>query len=179
MAQPSTLYRFHLDLSDIDRGVYKAFDLRLAMHPSESPAYLVTRLIAYVLNDREFLEFSPGGLSDPEAPCIHATVPTGEIKLWIEVGNASARKLHRASKAAREVKVYTYKDPELLLKEIRDNKVYQAERIGVFSLDQRFLEKAAARLERTNKWGLVHQEGSLTLSIGNEADTTELRNHPV
>lgn len=179
MAQPSTLYRFHLDLSDIDRGVYKAFDLRLAMHPSESPAFLVTRLIAYVLNDREFLEFSPGGLSDPEAPCIHATAPTGEIRLWIEVGNASARKLHRASKAAREVKVYTYKDPDLLLKEIRENKVYQAERIGVYSLDPRFLEKAAGRLERTNKWGLVHQEGSLTLSIGVVAENTELRNHPV
>lgn len=179
MAQPSTLYRFQLDLSDIDRGVYKAFDLRLAMHPSESPAYLVTRLIAYALNDREYLEFSPGGLSDPDAPCIHATAPTGEIKLWIEVGNASARKLHRASKAAREVKVYTYKDPEVLLKEIRDNKVYQAERIGVFSLDPRFLEKAGGRLERTNKWGLVHQEGSLTLSIGDTAETTELSTHAV
>ena len=88
-----------------------------------------------------------------------------------------ARKLHRASKAAREVKVYTYKDPELLLKEIRDNKVHQAERIGVYSLDPRFLEKAASRLERTNKWGLVHQEGTLTLSIGDAAETTELLTH--
>lgn len=179
MAQPATLYRFQLDVSDIDAGVYKPFDLRLAMHPSESGPYLLTRLIAFVLNDREFLEFSPGGLSDPEAPAIQAASPNGGYLLWIEVGNASARKLHKATKAARQVKVYTYKDPELLLKDIRDNQVHKAETIEIYSLDQRFLERLASRLERTNKWSLVHQDGSLTVTIGELAESAELVKHTV
>lgn len=179
MTQSVSLHRFQIELSDIDRGIYKAFDLRLAKHPSESAPYLLTRLIAYVLNDREFLEFSPGGLSDPDAPCIHATTPHGEIVLWIEIGNPSARKLHKASKAARQVRVYTYKDPAVLLNEIRGNKVHRAETIEVFSLDAKFLEGLAPALERTNKWGVMHQDGTLTITIGDVSASTELRIHPI
>jgi len=179
MAQPSSLHRFQIDFSDIDRGIYKAFDLRLARHPSESETYLLTRLIAYILNDREYLEFSPGGLSDPDAPCIQAATPHGEILLWIEIGNPSARKLHKASKAARQVRVYTYKDVKVLLEEIRGNKVHRAETIQVFSLEAKFLEGLAPALERTNKWSLLHQEGTLTVNIGNASSSCELRIHPV
>lgn len=179
MAQPATLYRFQIDFSDIDRGVYKPFDLRLAMHPSESPAYLLTRLFAYLLNDREFLEFSPGGLSDPEAPAIQAASPHGQILLWIEIANPSARKLHKASKTAKEVKVYTYKDPEVLLKEIRGGDVHRADELEIWSLDARFLEKLAPRLERTNKWSVLHQDGVLTVNVGESSESAELTKHPV
>jgi uncharacterized protein YaeQ len=177
LALPSTLYRFLIELSDVDQGIYKSLDLRLAMHPSESHAYLVTRLIAYALNDREFLEFSPEGLSDPDAPALRAQTPNGEILLWIEIGNPSARKLHKASKAARAVKVYTYKDPAMLLKEIRDNKVYHAEDIGIWSIDPRFLETLAGRLERKNQWGVLLNEGALTVNIGDFTESTELAKH--
>lgn len=182
MALPSTLYRFQLDVSDVDRGVYQALDLRIAMHPSESHAYLLTRLLAFALEkggEEDPLEFSPEGLSDPEAPALRAVTPNGEILKWIEIGNPTARKLHKASKAAREVRVYTYKDPDVLLKDIRENKVYEASRIGIVSVDPRFLETLAGRLERKNTWGLVHQEGSLTVSIGDFSESTELSPHPV
>lgn len=174
---PVTLYRFHINLSDVDQGVYKTFDLRMAMHPSESHAYLLTRLIAYVLNDREFLEFSPEGLSDPDAPAIRAANPNGEIRLWIEIGNPNARKLHKAAKAAKQVMVYTYKDPEPLLKDIRENKVFHAETIGIWSIDPKFLETLAARLERTNTWGIILHEGTLNVSIGETANVTDLVKH--
>ena len=179
MAQSSLLYRFQVELSDIDRGVYKSFDLRTALHPSESPAYLLTRLFAFLLNDREDLAFSAGGLSDPDAPAIQAASPHGKVLLWIEIANPSARKLHRASKAAEQVKVYTYKDPDILLKEIRENDVHRAETIEVYSLDPRFLDKLAERLERTNKWSVLHQDGVLSVTIGDATETAELVKHPV
>lgn len=179
MALSSTLYRFLIDLSDVDRNVYTALDLRLAQHPSESNAYLLTRLIARVLEDREYLEFSPGGLSDPEAPALQAVTPGGDILLWIEVGNASARKLHKASKAARQVKVYTYKDPGPMLEEIRENKVHRAEALVITSLDARPLEALAGRLERKNAWNFLVNEGQLTVSVGDAAETLELRRHPM
>lgn len=177
MALPSTLFRFALNVSDVDAGAYKTLDLRVAMHPSESPAYLITRLIAYALNEREFLEMSPEGLSDPDKPALHATTPGGDILLWIEIGNPSAKKLHKASKAARQLMVYTYKDPELLLKEIRENKVHKAGSILIFSLDPRFLDRLAPRLERKNDWGVMLNDGTLTVSVGSESESTDLLKH--
>ena len=49
MGLPSTMYRFEVDVSDTDRGVYESFDLRIAKHPSETTPYMLTRLIACLL----------------------------------------------------------------------------------------------------------------------------------
>ena len=51
MALGSTIHRIKLQLSDSDRGVYELLDLRLAQHPSETAAYLITRLLAYCFAD--------------------------------------------------------------------------------------------------------------------------------
>ncbi len=151
----------------------------MAMHPSESETYLMTRLIAYVLNEREFLEFAPEGLGDPDAPALSAKTPRGEILLWIEIGNPGARKLHKAAKAAKQVKVYTYKKPEMLLEEIRDNKVYHAESIEIHAIDPKFLESIARRLERKNSWDILLHEGVLNVSIGEFTQATDLMKHQI
>lgn len=49
MAPPVNLYRFRIDLSDVTRGTYETLDFRLAQHPSESAAFLLTRMLAYAL----------------------------------------------------------------------------------------------------------------------------------
>src|SRR5471032_2402246 len=45
MAQSSTIYVFTVRLADADRGVYETLNLRVAQHPSESPDYLLTRVL--------------------------------------------------------------------------------------------------------------------------------------
>lgn len=85
------LYRFQIELSDIDRGVYETLDFRAALHPSEAAPYLLSRVLAYVLTYQEGLEFSPGGLADPEAPALRLLGNHNAIDLWIEIGNPSAR----------------------------------------------------------------------------------------
>jgi uncharacterized protein YaeQ len=50
MALTATIYHLQVALSDVDRGVYEALDLRLARHPSESMRYLLTRTLAYCLS---------------------------------------------------------------------------------------------------------------------------------
>lgn len=165
MAQPSTLYRFRVDLSDVDRGVYDQLDFRTAMHPSESIPYLFTRAIAFALNSQEGLEFSPTGLGDPDAPAmsIH-NAGSGRTSLWIEIGNPSPKKLHKAAKAAESVKVYTYKDPTLIIKECQGQGVYRAESIEIYSIDPQFLETIGAEIQREIKWSLLRHDGSLTIS---------------
>ena len=167
MAQTATLYRFKLDVSDVDRNHYDQLDLRVAMHPSEINQYLLTRILAFALNAQRGLEFSPGGLSDTEAPCIRGLSDDGTLMTWIEVGNPSARKLHRGSKAAREVKVYTYKDADSLRREITAEKVHRADHIPIFALESKFLDELAKWLERQNEWSVLHQEGTLTISSAN------------
>jgi uncharacterized protein YaeQ len=177
MAHPSTLYRFRIELSDVDAGIYESLDFRIAQHPSETEQFMLTRVIAFALNTAAQPEFSPGGLSDPDEPCIRALDGNGAIRLWIEVGSPSARKLHKAAKAAPEVKVYTYKNPEHFLSEVRDGDVHRAERIAIYSLAPEFLDRLARRLVRDNRWGIIHTEGSLSVSIGDEAEAGELKRH--
>lgn len=175
MALPSTLFRFRIALSDIDRGVYQSLDFRVAMHPSEIPLYLVTRVLAYALNTQDDLEFHPGGLSDPDEPCLRVTDPRGGFSLWIEIGNPSARKLHKAAKISKMVRVYTYKNPQNLLREIAAENVHRAREIEIFALEPKFLETLASRLERDNEWTVIHTDGSLTVDVGGASEHGEIR----
>lgn len=177
MAQPSTLYRFHISLSDIDRGVYESLDLRIAKHPSEIDHFLLSRVLAYCLNYGQGLEFPPGGLSDPDQPALRLMNERGNIEMWIEIGNPSPKKLHKASKAANNLKVYTYKNAELLLKEMAAEKVHKAEAIEIYSFAPKFLDQLALWLERDNEWNVVAQEGSLSVSSSKGSLEGELSRH--
>lgn len=171
-----TLYRFRIDLSDLDRHVYDSLDFRVAMHPSETTDFLLTRVLAYALNWQEGLEFSAGGLSDAEEPAIQLAGQHGSRALSIEIGNPSGRRLHKNSKAADQIKVYTYKDPQSFLREIKSHgPVHKLDEIEAFSLDPKFLAKLGDTLERDNRWTLLHQENQLTLSQGDTSEVTELK----
>lgn len=175
MAQPSTLYRFRIDLTDIDRGVYETLDLRLAMHPSESETYLVTRVLAYALNYASDLEFSKDGLGNPEEPTLSIIDPGGGYSLWIEIGSPSAKRIHKATKSGQKVKVYTYKNPELLIEEMLTDKIYQPERIELYSFASSFLDPLCESLTRDNSWNLIHQESTLTIQVGDETIDGEVK----
>ncbi len=177
MSQGTVLYRFRLDLSDVDRGVYERFDFRMAQHASESLPFLLTRMLAYSLNVGEGLVFSDEGLADPDEPCLSSDDPRGGKSLWIEVGNPSARRLHKAAKAARQVKVYTYKNPDALIREIRSQNVHNAKQIEVYSFSEEFLAELEDHLDRDNEWGVVRDHHSLMVVVGEDTIQGELRAH--
>lgn len=176
MASPSTLYRFKIALSDIDRAVYESLDLRVAMHPSENEAYLLTRVLAYALNYESGLEFSQG-LCSPDDPAISLQDSRGGIAKWIDIGNPTARRLHKAAKAARSVRVYTYKDPEVLKREAQSEQIHRAEEVEIFSFTSPFLKELTALLKRENNWTLVHNDGELSIISGDENIMTTVGVH--
>ncbi|MNL36178.1 YaeQ protein [compost metagenome] len=169
------LYRFQIEFSDVDRGVYESLDFRVAQHPSETYPYLLSRVLAYCLAYQEGLEFTPGGLADPEAPALRKLGWHNSIDLWIEIGNPSARKLHKASKAAKEVMVFTYKNPEVLLNEIRGNEVHRTSEIKISAFDSKFLDQLGEKIEKNNRWTLLVQQGQLDLTIGDETVVSEIQ----
>ena len=174
MAISSQLYRFKIELADISRSVYEHLDFRVAQHPSESMEYLLTRVLAYVLNVQEGLGFSPEGLHNPDEPCLRIRSPFGGDALWIEIGNPSARKLHKASKSSKVVKVYTYKNPQALMQEMQSQKVHNVDEIEIYSLSSNFLESLASLVTRDTQWSLTHNDGSLMVSCGNTTVDGEL-----
>lgn len=178
MAHPSTLYRFHINLSDVTRNVYEELELRVPMHPSESVPSLLTRVIAFALNVQEGLEFTQG-ISDPDLPALCVKDLTGAMQTWIDVGVPSARRLHKASKSAKEVRVYSYRDPENLLREVKSGEIFRLSEIRAFSLDPKLLSSLGATLERQNKWDLLHSDGEISIVVGENTLQGEIRPIPL
>ena len=177
MSLTTTLYRFQIDLSDVERGVYEPLDFRAAQHPSEHLPYLLTRVLAFIHNYQEGLAFSATGLHDPDAPAISIPEVQGGFLLVIEIGSPTAKKLHKATKTSKAVKVYTYKNPETLLRDLREERVHRIEDIEFYSFDQKFLEEVASLLKRDNRWSVLFNDGRITIQSGEISVAGELHSH--
>ena len=168
MALTATIYTFEIQLSDMDRGVYEALSLRVACHPSETPEYLLTRVIAYCMEYAEGIAFSRG-LSEPDDPPLSVRDLTGTIRSWIEIGSPDAARLHRASKAAPRVAVYTHKDPAQLLRQLAGEKIHRADALELYAVDRALLAELVGRLERRMVLALQVSERHLYLSIDGDS----------
>jgi uncharacterized protein YaeQ len=167
MALTATIYNADVELADSDRNVYESLALRMARHPSESDEYLVARLMAYLVEYAEGIEFSRG-VSDPDAPAIVIRDLTGRIETWIEVGTPDAERLHKASKAADRVVVYTHKDPGQFLKQLAGERIHRAEELELYALDRTFVASLAARLERRLTMSVSIAGREIYVSLGTE-----------
>ena len=164
MALTATIYNLEIELADADRGVYESLELRAARHPSESAEYFVTRVLAYALEFAEGIGFSRG-VSDPEEPAVLIRDLTGAITTWIEIGAPDAARLHKASKAARRVVVYTHKDPQQLLRSLAGEKIHRAESVELYAVDRTLVRDLAERLERRMAFSMSVAEQTVFVSI--------------
>jgi uncharacterized protein YaeQ len=174
VALGATIYHFTIRLSDVDRGVYETLELKAAKHPSESDEYLVTRLLAYCLEYTEGIAFSRG-LSSPEEPPIAVRDLTGVLKAWIEVGSPDAARLHKASKAAPRVAVYTHKDPAQLLRSLDGERIHRAEALELYSLGRDLVAGLVARLERRSELDVSVNDRHIYVTMGGETLTGEVQ----
>jgi uncharacterized protein YaeQ len=172
-----SLFKFQIELSDVARARYETIEFRAAQHPSESMPYFLTRVLAFALNFEDDLTFAPTGLHDPDAAAIHIPDHSGGFKTLIEIGSPSARKLHKATKTAKIVKVYTYKNPQTLIDEIIKEKVHRASEIEVFSLELNFLSEIEGHLKLNNRWGILFNDGTISVQVGDHSMSGELRVH--
>src|SRR5918995_6077764 len=135
MAQTATIYAVTIDLADMDRGVYEALDLRVARHPSETAEYMLVRILAYCLEYQEGIALTEGVSSGSE-PALLVRDLTGRVTAWIEVGMPDAERLHRGSKRAGRVAVYTHRDVRQLLSQLEGEKIHRAEQIPIRAFDR-------------------------------------------
>lgn len=173
MALTATIYNFDIELADADRAVYESLALRVARHPSESEEYLIARLLAYLLEYAEGIEFSRG-VSDPEDPAIAIRDLTGAVTTWIDIGAPDAARLHKASKAARRVVVYTHKEPTQFLKQLAGERIHNAARLELYAIDRGLIADLVARLERRVAFSMAVHDRELFISIGSDTCTGQV-----
>ena len=179
MATGATVYTFDIDLADADRQVYETLALRVARHPSESEDYLVTRVLAYALENEDGIAFSTGGLSDPDDPALTVRDLTGALKSWIEIGSPDAARLHKASKAAPRVVVYTHKDASRLASRLAGERIHRADELELYAIDPSLISKLVSRLDRRMAFALSVAERELFISIGTETLTGRIVRWPI
>ncbi len=173
MAKTSTLYRFQIELADIDRSIYETLDLRVACHPSEDAERLVIRVLARAIAHEEGLEFGRG-LSHTEDPALWVRTTHGEIKTWIDVGCPSADRLHRASKASGRVRIVTNKGMAMLRKAWQAQAIHRSDAIEVLHLPTAFVQELTGLLQRNMHWYVTLTDGSLSVSDGEQSFDTVL-----
>jgi len=160
-----TVYNFEVQLSDVDRGVYETLVLRAARQPSETAEYLLTRVLAYCLEYREGLAFT-AGLAEPDEPAMAVRDLTGALLTWIDIGAPDAARLHKASKAAPRVVVYTHKDPAALLRQLAEAHIHRAEALEIYAVDRALLAALAELLERRMVLALAVSDRHLYVTFG-------------
>src|ERR1044071_7979559 len=178
MALSTTIYNFEIQLSDVDRGVYGPLSLKVARHPSETKEHLATRVLAYCLEHTEGLAFSRG-LANPDEPALAVRDLTGTLLAWIDVGAPDAARLHKASKAAPRVAVYTHKDPAVLLGQLAGERIHRADALEIYSFDRAFLSGFVARLARRTAFDRSVTDRDLFMTIDGATLSGEVSRHPL
>jgi uncharacterized protein YaeQ len=107
MALSATIFKAHLQISDMDRHYYGEHLLTLARHPSETDERMMVRLLAFALHADERLGFTKGLCVDEE-PDLWQKSYSGEIELWIDVGLPDERRVRKACNRAARVCLFLY-----------------------------------------------------------------------
>src|SRR4026207_711250 len=119
----------------MDRHAHETLDLRIARHPSETAEYMLVRILAYCLEYQEGIALTEG-VSSGNEPALVVRDLTGRITGWIEVGMPDAERLHRGSKLAGRVAVYTHRDVRQLLAQPSGEKGQHAAAISGLAADR-------------------------------------------
>ncbi|HXA19279.1 MAG TPA: YaeQ family protein [Thermoanaerobaculia bacterium] len=178
MALTATMYRFNIQLSDVDRGVYETLELRVAQQPSETAEYMLTRVLAWCLEYTEGIALTEGVAAGDE-PAVLVRDLTGRITAWIEVGAPDADRLHRGSKLAGRVAVYTHRDPRIVLEQLAGKKIHSGAAIPIYTFGRGFIEKVAAILPRRASLSLTITERQLYLDVDNQSFSTTVEERMV
>ncbi|MGJ8679261.1 YaeQ family protein [Paraglaciecola sp.] len=111
MAIKPTIYKFKVSLSDLNHDHYDALNLTVALHPSETVARMMVRVLVFCIHahqDEENLLAFTKGLSSVEEPDIWLKGFDDQLHQWIDVGEPSFERMKKASRLAKSTYVYSF-----------------------------------------------------------------------
>lgn len=107
MALKATVHKAQLQIADMDRHYYADHSITLAQHPSETDERMMLRLLAFARHASPELTFCRG-VSTENEPDLWEKTLSGEIALWIQLGQPDEKSVRRACSHAQQVVIYTY-----------------------------------------------------------------------
>lgn len=172
MARGATIYRVHLELSNVDRGVYAERSLSLAQHPSETLERALVRLLAFGLRYADGLEFGRG-VSATDEPDLWTRSGDGRAIEWIEVGQPEMKKMVKAARHAERATLFAFGEGcwrwrKAELEPIADPPA----NLAVAHLDEAFVRALAEKTERQIRWSMTLSGGILFLASGKDTFET-------
>lgn len=91
----------------MDRHYYNDHSFTIARHPSETDARMMVRLLVFAIHAHEHLTFTKG-LSTDDEPDLWNKNLSGEIELWIDLGQPDEKRIRKACGLAKQVFIYCY-----------------------------------------------------------------------
>ncbi len=173
MALKSTINKATIHLSDMDRNHYETLQLTVAQHPSETNRRMMIRLIAYVLNANEHLQFGKG-VSDEDEAAIWQINYSEEIELWIELGQLDDKRLKKACNRAQQVKLYCYGTSVDTWWQQSQSKLSQFNKLSIERFSEETTQALAELADRSMEFQISIQDGQLWLTSGEETLLVEL-----
>lgn len=147
MAIKPTIYKFRINLSDLNRDYYQTLSLTVAQHPSETDERLMTRVLAYCLHADEGLSFTKG-LSEVDEPDIWIKAYDEKISLWLDVGEPAVERVKKATRQAEQVCVYSFNSKSATWWQQSATKLQQLS-ASYYQFNWHEIESLAALLQRT------------------------------
>lgn len=167
MALNSTIYKAEVQVSDLDRHYYQQHNLTLARHPSETELRLMVRLLAFCCHASEELAFTKD-LSDPDEPALWAKDLTGQVMLWIDLGQPDEKRILRACGRAERVVVLCYQSSSPLWWSQVKSKLTRAGNLQVQYLPAELGIQLTAMAERFMQINCMIEEQQVFFSRGEQ-----------
>ncbi len=163
MALKATIYKADLQIADMDRHYYAGHALTIARHPSETDERMMVRVLMYALNAQEGIAFTKG-LFDVDEPEVWVKDLTGEVKLWIDIGQPDETRLRKACGRAGQVIAVCYSSScEVWWKQI-ENKLSRMNNLTVLQLPADNSQALAALAQRNMQLQCMVQDGEVWMS---------------
>jgi uncharacterized protein YaeQ len=173
MALKATIYKADLQIADMDRHYYADHALTIARHPSETDERMMARVLAYAVYAQEGIAFTKG-LFDVDEPEVWVKRLTGEIKLWIDLGQPDEARIRRACSRAEQVVVLCYGSGcEVWWKQIA-SKLTRFSHLTVLQLPADTTQALAALAARGMRLQCMVQDGEIWLNSETESVPVKL-----
>jgi uncharacterized protein YaeQ len=163
MALKSTIYKADCQIADMDRGYYAPHNMTIALHPSETEERMMVRLVAFILNAHEHLQFSKG-LSSEDEPDVWQKSLTDDIELWIDVGMPDEKRIRKASNRSVLALIYTYGGRNAMWWSQIKNKLTRFKNIKIINLPKADTDQLAPLIKRSMQLQISIQDGQIWLS---------------
>ncbi len=169
MALKATIFKTEIQVTDMDRNHYQDYSFTIARHPSETDERMMARLLAFAMHAEEALAFTKG-LSTDDEPDLWQKSLSGEIELWIDLGQPDEKRIRRACGKARQVIIFCYdhRSAQVWWQQIK-TKLTRFNNLTVASLPAGISSSMANMATRNMQLQFTIQDRHIWMANGNRA----------